>query len=408
MPPIAPKSPGRKRVLWLQTQPEHYFNRMMDDLARRSPEIEYVAAFSWPGPGWYEDNAPAVAPWLTLTPRAGVKGPPTMSGGFHADWRRELFSLEIDAAVVSGYGYRTHWKFIGECARRGIPLAMFSDSNIRSQRGHTLRLRLKRRLKRFLLHKLISQSQFLLTANTRGLAYWRYFGAPREKLVLCPYYGDYPRARAAAAKPRGEVLARHGLPPEARYIFTAARLVPAKGLDLALLAFQAHQRQDPNWHYLIAGVGPEERALRALAGDALGKSVHFLGFQQPTDNLALMAHADLHVLPSRYEPHGIVVAEAACVGTPTLASDVCGAAAALVRPRISGEIFRSGDLADLTLKLHHLLADREHLRALRGGATATFEEWFARTNPVVVTDRIARQMLNLPAADATSAPGVFS
>src|SRR4051812_10381162 len=50
---------GKKRVLWLHTQPEHYHMCMMDDLARgtgyrvagmaeeRSEEFEYIAAFSY-------------------------------------------------------------------------------------------------------------------------------------------------------------------------------------------------------------------------------------------------------------------------------------------------------------------------------------------------------------------------
>ena len=67
--------PARKRILWLHTQPEHYFNCMMDDLARGTeyvvpgmkvpegglPRFEYVAAFAERGPGWYAENAPKVA-----------------------------------------------------------------------------------------------------------------------------------------------------------------------------------------------------------------------------------------------------------------------------------------------------------------------------------------------------------
>ena len=67
---------------------------------------------------------------------------------------------------------------------------------------------------------------------------------------------------------------------------------------------------------MIAGTGPMEAELRSLAGDAAGTSIFLLGFQQPSENLALMAHADLFVLPSRYEPHGIVVGEALAAGMP--------------------------------------------------------------------------------------------
>jgi glycosyltransferase involved in cell wall biosynthesis len=393
---IGPKPPGAKRLLWLHNQPEHYFNCMLDDLARLPPSshpIEYVAAFSHTGPGWYKDNAPQRAPSLVLAPRPGVSGPPTMSKPYHLDWRQQLFALDFDAAIVSGYGWRTHREFLLECHQRRIPVAMFSDSNLRSQRGRTLKARLKRRLKKHLLRKYIRASNFLLTANSRGIAYWRYFGAPKSKIILCPYYADYPRAQAAAQTPRAELLAKYQLSPTAHYVFTAARLVHDKGIDLAIDAFRSLHQHFPNHHYLVAGVGHDEAALKARAGDLLNKSIHFLGFQQPADNLALIAHADLFLLPSRYEPHGIVIPEAASVGTPILASDVCGAAADLVVPGISGDRFRANSLPDLSRKLAHLLAGGSHLHALRTGAHGVFTEWFHRTNPVRVVDDIAHRML---------------
>ncbi|HVS70353.1 MAG TPA: glycosyltransferase family 4 protein [Phycisphaerae bacterium] len=399
---IEPKKPRTKRVLWLQTQPEHYFNCMMDDLQRASPgDLEYVAAFSYAGPGWYQNNAPAVAPSLLLTPRPGVKAPPAMRQRFHENWRRELLSLDIDAAIVSGYGYRTHREFIRACAQRRIPVAMFSDSNLRSQRGRGLKNRGRRWIKKRLLRPYIRDVAWLLTANRLGVAYWRYFGAPADKIVLCPYYADYPRAAAAAGIPREQVLQRVALRPEDRYFFTAARLVPAKGIDLMIHAFRQLNLAAHRWHYIIAGVGPQESHLKAMAAD-LSANIHFVGFQQPADNLALMAHAEAMVLPSRYEPHGIVIQEAASMGVPVLASDVCGAAADLVTPGVSGALFRSGDIKDLTARLRSITTDPSPLSQMRTGAREVFESWFRRTNPVRIADDIARRMLGIPPAERTA------
>jgi len=97
-------------------------------------------------------------------------------------------------------------------------------------------------------------------------------------------------------------------------------------------AFAASGLGDRGWKYLIAGTGPLEAELKMLAGKALGKTVHLLGFQQPADNLALMAHAEAMVLPSRFEPHGIVVGEALAAGTPVLLSDIVGAATGWSHP----------------------------------------------------------------------------
>src|ERR1041384_7870529 len=92
---------ARKRVLWLHTQPEHYFNCMMDDLARGTGyrvagmapiepgDVEYVAGFSYRGPGWYTDNAqPAVAQSVFLRAMSGKENrPPSFREKYHLDWR---------------------------------------------------------------------------------------------------------------------------------------------------------------------------------------------------------------------------------------------------------------------------------------------------------------------------------
>jgi glycosyltransferase involved in cell wall biosynthesis len=251
-------------------------------------------------------------------------------------------------------------------------------------------------LKRQVLKKIIRQVDLLLTANRLGVAYWRYYGAPRSKIEICPYYSDYARIDAARGRARQEVLGRIGLRAEDRVLFSAARLVPDKGLDLAIRAFRTLGLGAREWKYVIAGIGPLEKELQALAGEELGKTIHFVGFQQPTENLALMAQAKMLLLPSRYEPHGIVVAEALAAGTPVMASDVVGAAYDLVNRGVSGLIFRSGDEGDLAAKLRSVtegVLGGELLERLQAGARPAFEAWYRLTSPTVVVPVAVRRML---------------
>ena len=390
----AATTPRKPRVLWLHTQPEHYHNCMMDDLAKEGT-YEYIAAFSYKGQGWYtEVPTPRVATTVFLEPKPGLeRSAPTMRSAYHKDWRAQLYPLEFDAAIVAGYGYRAHRELIRDCRARKIPVAMFSDSNIRSQRGDTFRDRARRMLKKRVLRPLIADVDYLLTANRLGVAYWRYYGAAACKIVRCPYYADYSRVDAARQTSRAVVLDRLKLPGEARYIFSAARLVPAKGLHLAIQAFRELKLAERGWHYVLAGVGPLESELKTLAGELEGRGVHFVGFQQPTDNLAVMAHADVFVLPSVYEPHGIVVQEAMASGTPVLASDVCGAAYDLVRPGVSGELFVSGNVQSLEQKLAALIGDGQRLAAMRASSREAFERWFAATSPIWVIPDVVSRML---------------
>jgi glycosyltransferase involved in cell wall biosynthesis len=409
---------ARRRVVWLHTQPEFYFNRMLDDLAAgtgyavpgmqnvgaAATSYEWIAGFSYRGHGWYKENAmPKTAKTFFLTPlKEKESASPTIFGKYHGAWREELFGLKPDVVIGSGSGWRTHREILADCARRGVPVAMWSDSNLRSQRGRGFKSRLKRRLKKAWLGRLMRDTDVQLTANRMGVAYWRYFGVPRDRIVVSPCYSDYQRIEAVraggaggagAGEARAEVLGRIGLKPEDRVLFSAARLVRAKGLDLMVQAFVQAGLAEKGWKYVVAGVGEMEAELNALAGEALGKSIFFIGFQQPSDNLALMAHADMSVLPSRYEPHGIVVAESMAAGTPLLTSDVVGAAPDLVEEGVSGLFFRSENVGDLAAKLTWIADHPEAVRAMRAGARQVFEAWYRRTSPILVVPRVVERML---------------
>jgi hypothetical protein len=79
---------------------------------------------------------------------------------------------------------------------------MWSDSNIQSQRGGGLKGALKRGLKKVYLQRLIRSVDLMLTANSQGVAYWKYFGAPAEKIVISPCYADYGRVEQSKGTDR--------------------------------------------------------------------------------------------------------------------------------------------------------------------------------------------------------------
>ena len=76
--------------------------------------------------------------------------------------------------------------------------------------------------------------------------------------------------RCSAERARGEVLRAFGLGESDRVIFSAARLVEVKGLDLMIRAFVAEGLAQRGWKYVIAGVGPLEGQLKSLAGAGVG------------------------------------------------------------------------------------------------------------------------------------------
>jgi glycosyltransferase involved in cell wall biosynthesis len=152
------------------------------------------------------------------------------------------------------------------------------------------------------------------------------------------------------------------------------RLVSDKGGDLLLNAFAALSPCD--WRLSIIGEGPDRGALERLSSD-LGIS-HCTDFYGPLRGEFLVQVLNQHeilVVPSRWcEPFGVVVLEGQACGCVVLASDGGGLPDAVGE---AGLLFRRGDQADLTKKLHLLMADsqlRARLRAQAPRHLANFKE----------------------------------
>jgi glycosyltransferase involved in cell wall biosynthesis len=122
-------------------------------------------------------------------------------------------------------------------------------------------------------------------------------------------------------------------PHPRRYLLTLARLVPIKGLDLAIATLAA-TAPELDCDLVLAGAGPERAALeRQAAAAGLAGRVRFLGAIPTSARATWLAHAAAVLLPSRRLPDGRaegmpqVALEALAAGVPLLAAATGGLAA---------------------------------------------------------------------------------
>src|SRR5262249_58283651 len=99
------------------------------------------------------------------------------------------------------------------------------------------------------------------------------------------------------------------------------RLAPKKGFDPLRAAGASGQGREPCPVLALGGAGPLDQMLRAGA-DAGGIRMRFLG--QRGDVPALLAAADVVVVPSRWEGQPLIVQEALRAGRPLVASRTGG------------------------------------------------------------------------------------
>ena len=155
-----------------------------------------------------------------------------------------------------------------------------------------------------------------------------------------------------------EVLGGLGLTAGA-YALTVGRLVPEKGLDLAVDAF-ATFASDPELATMqLAVVGGARHSDEYVAGlearaRGLGAHVRFLGVRTGAELNALYQHAAVFIAPSYHEGQPLTVLEAMSHGRCVVASDI-DAHRELIGD--AGALFPVGDSAALASEVRRVLSD---------------------------------------------------
>lgn len=139
-------------------------------------------------------------------------------------------------------------------------------------------------------------------------------GLSRAKLAVVHYGLD---AIPAAWGPNPPL----DLPEVARVLLALGRLVPQKGLDVAVRALPAIRAAHPDAVLVIGGEGPERETLEALAREVDVADALFLP-GRAGDPAALLERAELLVHPSRWEGFGLVLLEAMLASRPIVATRV--------------------------------------------------------------------------------------
>jgi glycosyltransferase involved in cell wall biosynthesis len=148
-------------------------------------------------------------------------------------------------------------------------------------------------------------------------------------------------------------------------LLCVGRLIPIKGHIVLLRAFAEAKRVVPGLELEIAGRGPLEPALRALAKElGVAEAVHFLGHVSPI--AAAVERAAVIVVPSMGEGFGMVALEAMERSRPVIAASI-GGLGELVQHEETGLLVPPGEAEPLRESIVRLTSDLE-LAARMGAA----------------------------------------
>jgi glycosyltransferase involved in cell wall biosynthesis len=232
-------------------------------------------------------------------------------------------------------------------------------------------------------------------------------GIPANRVTLTPYCVDNDWwMQQSKLVDRAAVRASWGISPNDVVIVFSAKLQHWKRpLDL-LRAFAKANLS--NAFLLYAGTGPLLPHLESEAARlGIASRVRFLGFVNQSQLPGVYTSADLLILPSEFEPFGVVVNEAMCCGCAAAASDRCGAARDLVVPVCPDFVFRCGGVDALAELMRRAFADPARLKELSRAALAHVQTWSPERNIACTVEairtavsRIGRREIEYPSDTA--------
>jgi glycosyltransferase involved in cell wall biosynthesis len=162
-------------------------------------------------------------------------------------------------------------------------------------------------------------------------------------------------------------LVRNALPPSPAHsdpvaegppvVLFVGRVVPQKGFDLGLAAFAELHRRHPEARLVVGGDGVSHAALaEQVQARGLADAVDLVGWVDRAGIRRLMAAATMVVMPSRFEPFGLVALEAGQARRPVVAFAVDGLVEAVDDGR-TGLLVPPGDVAALAAAMARLVEE---------------------------------------------------
>ncbi|MEJ2242166.1 MAG: glycosyltransferase family 4 protein [Candidatus Bathyarchaeota archaeon] len=187
-----------------------------------------------------------------------------------------------------------------------------------------------------------------------------HFNIPGDKVDVIPNAIDVTKYHISTD--RGSVRQRFGVGWGEKLVLCVGRLVPQKGIEYFIRAIPKIAQHFPEAKYIIVGEGWSRDILEAEArASGYAHKIRFTGFASDQDVINLMSSADVLVVPSIYEPFGIVALEGMATGVPVVASQVDGLAEIIDHERTGIFVFpRSPE--SIAWGIQRVLSDYDHAK----------------------------------------------
>jgi glycosyltransferase involved in cell wall biosynthesis len=194
-----------------------------------------------------------------------------------------------------------------------------------------------------------------------------HFHVPWEKLEIIANGISLEKFQESSID-KQSIRGRYGVGPNEKLVLCVGRLVPQKGIEHLVRAVPMIVGRFAEAKCVIVGEGWLRDYLEHIARFTGHQwKIRFTGFIPDSDLVALMKSADVLVVPSIYEPFGIVALEGMAAGVPVVASQVGGLAEVVEHDR-TGIFVYARNPQSIAWGVNRVLSDPGHAEWLTRNA----------------------------------------
>jgi glycosyltransferase involved in cell wall biosynthesis len=351
------------RVAWLTNAPSGDQIDLLTALASR-PEIDLRVIYCSPQSMKGEIQSTDPCGRGSFLKGSKLPGP---AGGFFLNPSivRVLTRSHYDVLVVSGYAHLTMQLAMLVRAIQRKPWLLFAErsgmvQNYSHAMGRRIAMQMVRSASGIIATGRLAQQSF--ASQLRGSGHL--FSLPY--LVKHDDFLRLPRPRKHAAT--------------VNFIACGA-LIPRKGIDVLVKAFQRAAAMRSDISLTIVGDGPERQVLNECVTGECRKRITFHGAVDFAERAKVFGEADVFIHPARHDGWGVVIHEALAAGLPVISTRETGAAYELVQDGNNGFLVDAEDEEALVERILWFADNRNEIQQFGERARAAISgltpEWGA-------------------------------
>lgn len=286
-----------------------------------------------------------------------------------AEFVRERYDavyIHSYATLLSLEGYLAAW-----ISR--TPVFLRTESEL-IRRRH----RLIRAIKEVFLRGLFRGTKGFLAIGSQNRAFYHHYGIADERIFHTPYSVDndfFGEERNRWLPERDRLKKEMGFEKDQPVIVFSGKLIERKRpMDLAK-AYARLVKAGASAGLLFIGDGEMRPVLEEFAKANGLTSMVIAGFRNQSEISRCYIIGDVLVLPSEFDPWGLVVNEAMLFSMPVVVSSMVGAGSDLVIDDETGYVFPVGDTTNLQKILGRLLGNRPLRERMGLAANSLIERW---------------------------------